>query len=121
MRLIVFRTAADKLELADQNTAAQFKTAFWRGDRTMNRNRFTEEQVVTILREPKAAEKTADVWRKHANSGSTFHERKAKYGALCASQAGKLKVREDENAGPIGYWRTRCSKMRPSKKWRQNF
>lgn len=64
----------------------------------MKKGRFTEEQVIAILREQEAGEKTADVCRRHGISSPTFYAWKAKYGGLDVSQARKLKVLEDENA-----------------------
>ena len=63
----------------------------------MKRSRFTEEQVIGILKEQEAGAKTADVCRKHGISEATFYKYKAKYGGMEVSDARKLKALEDEN------------------------
>jgi len=64
----------------------------------MKRTRFTEEQIIGILREQEAGGKTADVCRKHGISQTTFFKWKSKYGGLEVSDARRLKTLEDENA-----------------------
>jgi len=64
----------------------------------MKRSRFTEEQIIAILREQEAGSATAEVCRKHGVSSATFYKWKAKYGGLDVSDARRLKVLEDENA-----------------------
>jgi putative transposase len=64
----------------------------------MKPSRFTEEQIIGILREQEAGAKTVDVCRKHGVSGATFYKWKAKYGGLDVSDAKRLKALEDENA-----------------------
>jgi putative transposase len=64
----------------------------------VKKSRFTEEQIIAILREQEAGMKTADLCRKHGISSPTFYAWKAKYGGMDVSQARKLKVLEDENA-----------------------
>ena len=64
----------------------------------MKRSKFTEEQIVAILREQEAGSKTADVCRKHGVSRATFSAWKAKYGGMDVSEAKRLRALEDENA-----------------------
>ena len=64
----------------------------------MKRSRFTEEQIIGILREQEAGQKTADVCRRHGISEATFYKYKAKYGGMDVSDAKRLKVLETENA-----------------------
>jgi putative transposase len=63
----------------------------------MKRSRFTEEQIIGILREHEAGVKTADLCRKHGISTATFFKWKAKFGGMEVSEARKLRTLEDEN------------------------
>ncbi len=63
----------------------------------MKGSRFTEEQIIGILKEQEAGARTADVCRKHGIGESTFYKWKAKYGGLDVSEARRLKTLEDEN------------------------
>ena len=63
----------------------------------MKGSRFSEEQIIGILREQDAGATTADVCRKHGISEATFYKWKAKFGGLEVSDAKRLKALEDEN------------------------
>ena len=64
----------------------------------MKRSRFTEEQIIGILREQEAGVATAEVCRRHGVSSATFYKWKAKFGGLDVSEARRLRALEDENS-----------------------
>jgi len=64
----------------------------------MKRSRFSEEQIIAILKEQEAGMPTADVCRKHGISSATFYKYKSKFGGLEVSDARRLRTLEQENA-----------------------
>ena len=64
----------------------------------MKRSRFSEEQIIAILKEHEAGMPTADVCRRHGISSATFYKYKAKFGGLDVSEARRLRALADENA-----------------------
>ena len=63
----------------------------------MKRSRFTEEQIIGMIKEQESGVSTADVCRKHGISTASFYKYKAKFGGMDVSDARKLKALEDEN------------------------
>ena len=64
----------------------------------MKRSRFSEEQIIAILKEQEAGTATADVCRRHGISTATFYNWKSKFGGMEVSEAKRLRSLEEENA-----------------------
>ena len=63
----------------------------------MRRSRYTEEQIIGILKQHQAGLGAKDLCRKHGISDATFYNWRSKYGGMDVSDARKLKALEDEN------------------------
>ncbi len=64
----------------------------------MKRSRFTQDQVIGLLKEHQAGATVADLCRKYGVSDATFYKWRSKYGGMEVSEAKRLKALEDENA-----------------------
>ena len=64
----------------------------------MKKSKFTEEQIVSILKEQELGLKVAEIARKHGITETTFHNWKSKYGGLGAEELHRLKSLEQENS-----------------------
>lgn len=63
----------------------------------MKKSRYTEEQIIGIVKQHEAGVKTADLCREHGISEATFYNWKSKYGGMDVSEAQRLRQMEDEN------------------------
>ena len=63
----------------------------------MTRKRYTEEQIVVVLKESEAGAKTGELCRKHGMSEATFYKWKAKYAGLTVNELKRLRSLEEEN------------------------
>jgi putative transposase len=64
----------------------------------MPRGKWTQEQIIGILKQVEAGRSVAEVCREHGIGESTFYKWKSKYGGLEVNEARRLKTLEDENA-----------------------
>ena len=64
----------------------------------MRRSKFTEDQIVRILKEQDSGEAVAAIGRRHGISEQTFHRWKQKYGGMQSDELRRLKALEEENA-----------------------
>src|SRR5205085_2144761 len=90
----------------------------------MKRSRFTEEQIIAVLREQEAGVATAEVCRKHGVSSATFYKWKAKFGGLEVSEAKRLRALEDENGRlkrAIGTRRPIATPLAANQRWSLDF
>jgi len=87
----------DTADLSPETSAKWVESVTWKG-MDMKPSRFTEEQIIGILREQETGATTADVCRKHGISSATFYKWKARYGGLEVSDAKRLRSLEDENS-----------------------
>ena len=63
----------------------------------MRQRRFTEEQIIGVLKQAEAGMKTAEICRQHGISSATYYKWKGKYGGLEVSEARRLRQLEEEN------------------------
>jgi putative transposase len=63
----------------------------------MVRKKYTEEQIIAVLKEAEAGAKTGDLCRKYGISEATYYNWKTKYAGLSASELKRLKTLEEEN------------------------
>src|SRR5215211_3765300 len=99
---IVFRSSQPKdlgRKTPVKNDPVSGDQITWK-DRTMKQSKFTEEQIIAILREQEAGAKTADVCRRHGMSEATFYAWKAKFGGLDVSEA-RRQARGRRSSVPI--------------------
>jgi putative transposase len=68
-----------------------------KGENEMKKSKFTEEQIIRILKENEVGIPAAELCRKYGFSDATFYNWKAKYGGMNVSDAKRLKQLEDEN------------------------
>jgi putative transposase len=69
----------------------------YRGGLSMVRKRYTEEQIIQVLREGEAGAKVADLCRKYGMSEATYYNWKARYAGMTVSDVKRLKALEEEN------------------------
>lgn len=64
----------------------------------MRKSRFSDEQIIAMIREHESGAKTADICRKYGLSDATFYKLKAKFGGMTVSDAQRLRTLETENS-----------------------
>lgn len=63
----------------------------------MKKSRFSEVQIMNMLKEAQSGEPVADVCRRHGVSDATFYSWRSKYGGMYASMIAELKALQEEN------------------------
>lgn len=63
----------------------------------MKKSRYTQEQIIAVLKQHQAGVPTAELCRKHGISEATFYNWRSRYGGMEVSEARRLKILEDEN------------------------
>jgi putative transposase len=67
-------------------------------DQIVKNSRFSEEQIIGILKQSEAGAKSSDLCRQHGISAATFYGWRSKYGGMDVSEAKRLKQLEEENS-----------------------
>ncbi len=80
------------------------------------KQRFTEEQIISFLREAEAGIPIAEVCRKHGFSEASYYLWRSKFGGMSVSNAKRLKELELEIPGSSACWRNPCSRTRSRKR-----